>query len=793
MPYPAHLRRDASGRRVEQSVETHCRNCADYAALFAPDALKNLARLAGFIHDLGKNTDRSRAYQESIFEGNPMRRGSVNHTFAGARFMMERWHTDQPSIRNLTAEVIACAAAAHHGQFDCLSPQGADGFLHRLTDETIHYQQAKEHFLHYADLSALDRLYECAVQEVEAAVKRLQSLVSSADEMQFCLALLTRQVLSAVIEGDRRDTAEFMQGKSHPIPETTPQALWRSKLDAVEARIRQLPSDSSINAARTAISDRCRMAARAQAGVFRLHVPTGGGKTLTSLRYSLAVAAAGKNRIFFVIPLLSVLEQNAKVLRDYLGRDIEILEHHSNLVHERPAAGELDPNELLLENWQSPVVITTLVQLLNTLFAGSPTNIRRMNALNDSVIVIDEVQSVPRQMLSLFNLALNFLSGFCGATIVLCSATQPCLDKARHGVQYAGSPELVPYDPALWQVFRRTEIIDRRKPEGYTFEELSRFCVENAACHNSLLFVCNTKSEARALCHAVKDQWSGLLFHLSTGMCMAHRIRTLRQINRALEQHRPVICVSTQLIEAGVDISFGCVIRMLAGMESIVQSAGRCNRSGEFGALGPVYIVNLRGENLNRLKDIRQSQQAAESLLIRYERDPASFGHDLTSAAAVQVYYQTLYAEMKQDGQDYPLTALHTTIYDLLSMNQTSRSHCKTQGRYTLGQAFQTAGSAFRVFDDNQQDVLVPFSYGRELIAELCSDAAAYDLTYRKKLLLRAKRFTISLYQYELDKLREAGGIHAICDDSILVMDTAYYSDTFGFSPDGDQDILLEV
>ena len=793
MNYPAHIRRDDAGREIVQTVAAHNRQCAVYARAAAPPGLEQTAYLAGLLHDMGKYTEAFKQYIERKARGEEARRGSVNHTFAGARYALERWHTDAgQTFRNATSELLAFAIGAHHGQFDCISPDGADGFRHRLTTEGTGYEQARANFLQLCENEqTLDRLFDEAVKEVQAALDRLQPLGGNdPEERLFHLALLARHTLSAVIEGDRRDTAEFMRTADPAAYPEVPSACWADRLAALESRLAAFPNTESIDQVRKSISDRCRMAAGRGSGVFRLNVPTGGGKTLASLRYALAAAAEGKKRIFFVIPLLSVLEQNAKVIRDLLGDDRLILEHHSNVVQEK-SEEKLDYNELLLENWQAPMVITTLVQLLNTLLAGQSSCIRRMNALRDSVIVIDEVQSVPRRLLSEFNLALNYLASYCGASVVLCSATQPCLEKTAHRLRYAAEPELVPQEQSWQTVFRRTEIIDRSVPD-FTVEELAGFACEQAGKHGSLLLICNTRTQARALYAALQGRWKGLRFHLSNAMCMAHRMQTMTAIQKALDDHAPVICISTQLVEAGVDFSFGCVIRVLAGLDNIVQSAGRCNRSGDHGRLYPVYIVRLRGENLSHLKEIRECQQAAASVLLQYSRTPTAFANDLAGEAAVQSYYRALYAEMKQGAQDYPLPG-GQTLLDYLSVNQTGRGHCAVKNDYLFGQAFATAGQAFHVFDDNTTDVLTPFAGGAELIDSLGSPQASYDLPYRQALFQQTGRFSVSLYQYELDRLRESGGVYALCDGAVLALLPEFYSDQTGFSPDGDQNTFMEV
>lgn len=787
MSYFAHVRITDSGEQIEQSVQAHCRKCAEYAALSAPLELKQTAYLAGLLHDMGKFTQ---AFQEYLSAGNAALRGSVNHTFAGVRYVMEHWHKDN-EMKQLTAEVIAFAVGSHHGQFDCVSPDGTDGFLHRITKDGTNYCEAVENFLKLcASAEELDELFHASLCEIQVQFNKLNDFMQKRNDQQelcFLLAMLSRIILSSVIEGDRRDTAEFMGGEEMKLKQLEPKD-WLRLLETAESRIDALPAQTEINFARRKISLQCRAGAEKEHKIVRLSVPTGGGKTLATLRYSLAEAAVHKKkRIFFVIPLLSVLEQNAKDLKDYIKNDEFVLEHHSNIAREINSSEKLDLNELMLESWRAPVVITTLVQFLHTLFAGKSSCIRRMNALSESVIIIDEVQSVPRNMISEFNLALNFLTGFCGATVVLCSATQPCLEKTKHFIQYDQEADLIPYDADLWNLFKRTEITDRRIASGYSLEELSEFAAECAQKNGNLLLICNTKAQAREIYSLLRGKWSGKIFHLSTSMCMAHRVQTLDCIHEALNRQEPILCVATQLVEAGVDFSFKCVIRVSAGMDNIIQAAGRCNRSGESKKMCPVYIVNIRDERLERLRDIRQSQQAAESVLIRFQRQPEKFGNDLASEETIRAYYRDLYTDMAENSMDYPLPSYNSTMLEMLSFNRSARIRCGDSAcSRMLGQSFKTAGEEFKVFEDHTSDVIVPWGEkGAGLISELCSERAKHDLAYRKQLIQNAARFSISLYEYELKILQQKGGIHQCCEDSVIALRPEFYLEDIGFLSEG--------
>ena len=795
MDFIAHIANSEDGLGRRQTVEEHCRNCAKYAAASIPNRFRHCAYLAGLLHDMGKYTDRFQSYIAASAHGEDVRRGSVNHSFAAVRFIWERWHKDPGvSFANFTAELLAYAAGGHHGQFDGVSPEGTDGFYHRLTDESYDYRQAKENYLlHCAGLEELDRLFADAQEEIAAAVSGLQPYVSSsAENERFYYGLLARMLLSAVIEGDRRDTAEFKHGEEFDRCFHLEAPVWEDYLNFFEEKLAGMPGSSGLDFSRKQISVFCRQAADRPDGIYRLDVPTGGGKTLASLRYALAKTVKGKERIFFVIPLLSVLDQNAGVIRQNLADDRIVLEHHSNIVRDASPSDRLDENEFFMENFRSPVVITTLVQFLNTLFAGKPSCIRRMAALANSVIIIDEVQSVPRNMLSLFNLAINFLS-FCGASIVLCSATQPALHKADRPAIFAGNADIVPYDPQLWDQFRRTDI--RPVDTPMDIASLADFAVAQADIHQSVLLICNTKDQAREVYEAVKNRRADNVFHLSTFMCMSHRQKVMASVDEKLGKES-LICVSTQLVEAGVDMSFGCVIRLLAGLDNVVQAAGRCNRNRESEIPKPVYIVRLKGENLSHLRDIALAQEGMGKLLSWLMCQPE--GHrDLTAKATITAYYEAVYHEMGRGEQDYPLTGSGETLFNLLSANSGGNGKRRQGNTCLLTQAFKTAGDHFKVIEDNTVDVIVPYGDGKEIIAQLGSGKAAGEAFFCSQLLRKAGAFSISLYENKLKKLEEKGGLYPVNEQvfggAVLALRPEFYSPETGLNIEGDRNFFMEV
>lgn len=777
----------------EQTAEAHCRNTAEIAAkALLAIGLSKTAFLAGLLHDAGKFKNEFMAYLREAVSGENAMRGSVNHTFAGVRYLLEQWHNaaDEFGYSDVTAELLAYAVGGHHGLFDCIDPNRKSGFFHRQTKEGIGYGESVCNYLKYCTgKKILDDLFCEAVQEVTPVLERIARIpckdALADEETIFYIGLLARMILSAVIEGDRTDTAAFMSGTVFPEHPNDMRPIWGERLAFLEHKLSEFPHEKPIDRARRSISDTCASAAVNPGGIYRLNVPTGGGKTLSSLRFALAHGKRwNKSRVIFTSPLLSILDQNAEIIRAYVGDDSLILEFHSNMAEPDETPERLRELELLAENFNSPIVITTLVQLLNTCFSGKTGSIRRFYALCNSVIVIDEVQTVPSKLLTLFNLAINFLSEICGATVVLCSATQPCLENTFHSLNKK-PVDIVPWNAQLWSVFKRTEIQDAGTARLEEIPEVVQSTLEEC---RSLLVVCNTKAEAAFLFKAL-NHTQYLCFHLSAAMCMEHRRQTLHRLQEALDDHsasRPkVVCISTQVIEAGVDISFQQVIRFSAGMDSVVQSAGRCNRHAEQDTPAPVRVIRCADERLRFLDDITLGQTATNSLLEAFARRPQEFHCDLSSDEAINYYYHRLYREMDPGFQD-DMTPEHGSIYGLLSDNpKYADQNCSQVDKYFLRQAFQTAGQLFQVFDEDTTEILVPYGKGRTLREALLKELQGYSPKNWEAIgqwLREAKGYSISVYHHQWEQLQQLGAVTSLLDDSIHILSDGFYDEQTGFS-----------
>ena len=807
MIFPAHILLKEDNSSIVQTVEDHSRNTARIAAgHLRKIKLDKAAYLAGIVHDMGKYTLEFKTYLENAIAGKPVRKGSVVHTHGATRLIIENFHADKfASFEDMTAEIAAYAAGAHHGLYDCIDQDHQSGFRARLnSDDKMNYHEAeKEFFARCIESERLKELFEQAngqlipvydwikwmrEQRINMAPSEQKDKVEQLTtiEMFFYLGLVARLILSAVIDGDREDTANFMTENRRPDTPAASRSLWEQLLLRIEEKLAQLPVNTPIQQARAQISQQCKESAEKPGGIYRLNVPTGGGKTLSSLRYALTHAAKyDKSRIIFTAPLLTILEQNAAVMRDYLNDDDIILEHHSNVIQESHDSEEYDLHELMMERWNAPVIITTMVQLLNTLFSGKTSCIRRFHALSDCVLVIDEVQTVPPRMLTLFNLTMNFLAEVCGATIVLCSATQPCFENVTHPIT-GKLEQLIPYNPELWSVFQRTSISYTGKMH---LEKMPDFIAEKMRETDSMLVVCNTRKEAGFIYRQMKNSEIEC-FHLSAAMCIAHRKDTLSQVEQSIAANKrggkKVLCVATQLIEAGVDISFGCVVRIVAGMDNAVQAAGRCNRNGELSGLAPVYLITCTDENLSKLPEIQMAKKASEQLLGAFNKNPEEFDCNLASEQAISRYYNNLYGGMKKGAQDYTLPD-GSSLFDLLSVNEQYAREPELQ--FALKQAFKLAGEQFKVFEQDTTDIIVPYKDGATLIEKL-SSAGKQMLP---EILEKSKPFQISIYQFQKEQLEAQGGLIPLLDGAVLTLASAFYNLETGLTPEPGTTNYLEV
>ena len=774
MEFTAHISED---KLREQSVKEHCLAtaglCAEYCALF--DA-ENIGRLCGLLHDVGKLCVD---FDDYIREKNSMKRGSIDHSYAGAKYITELADREHSAAARLIARVII----SHHGIHDWVDDDGRDYFNMRIANDE-RYEEIKSNIHLIADEAEILALLDKAAKEYAEIKQKIKNIYQTMEEAAFYFGLLERMIESALMDADRSDTAAFMDNIEMPESKGD-KKLWEEMQKKLQNKLDGFSGQTdAISLQRRSISDRCAAFAKKDVHICRMIVPTGGGKTLSSLRFAIEYCIEhGMNKIVYTAPFMTILEQSSKEIRE-VSDDENFIEHHSNALAEKDDdVEEYKDYELHTERWDKPVIATTMVQLLNTFFLGKSSSVRRFHRLAKSVLIIDEVQSLPLKCVNIFDLALNFLAYICGTVVVLCTATQPATDDVKCPIIIDEEESMTGDHSKDFEVFKRTEIIPFKAPYGYSYEEAAEFCAEKFEQNNNLLVIVNTKSSALKLYKLIKENVGdgAVIMHLSTNMCPKHRREKIDQLRSLLNENKPVICVTTQLIEAGVDISFRCVVRSAAGLDNIVQAAGRCNRHGENAEKCPVYIVKLKEEKLGSLKDIKTAQDITQHM--------TEYGKytDLSSPQAVSDYFKKLY-DMENGNLSYSVLK-EETLLNLLALNKNwyeMLPNPKTCSKLE-SQAFKTAGALFKVIDENTQDVIVPYNDdAREIIRELESGECDIPKTLRK-----AQKYMVSVYNGTERKLYENHAIRTLPSGAV-VLDKSYYKDEFGVDLEGSEHELLE-
>ncbi len=800
--------------KLRQPLMEHLMAVSKLSGQFASKiGLKEAGEIIGLLHDFGK---ASKQFQNYLLSGtgviNPdadgyvdpeAMRGKIDHSTAGAQLIYEIL-LNKGAKEKIVAQVLALAISSHHsGLIDCLEPDGQNNFKRRMEKPNVdtHKSEASSNLQEIeAKLNGL-----LSPNVIDDIFKKLQSLRDKPEEPQNTLAfkagLLVRFLFSGLIDADRLDTADFEVPGNARIRNYGQYHPWATLIERLEKRLNQFESRNEVDQLRTQVSQACFDYANKQKGIYQLTVPTGGGKTLASLRFALLHAAHYKmERVFYIIPYTSIIDQNAEEIRKILEDkdasgnylDKVVLEHHSNLTPEEESRRQ----NLLAQNWDAPVVFTTQVQFLEALFGAGTRGARRMHQLANSVIILDEVQTIPINMVHMLNLALRFLVHACGATVVLCTATQPPLDKLDNPYRaLIINPEqrIIQNEKELFAKLKRVQVFDRRKVSGWSQKETAELAENQLHEKGSVLIVVNTKKSAKTLYQAIADKGiAGVhLYHLSTNMCPTHRLNVLNEIKEKLKPEKadPVICVSTQLIEAGVDIDFGVVIRYLAGLDSIAQSAGRCNRHGVHEGQGNVWIINPKDENIGKLKDISIGMEQALRVLENFDKSPASFENDRIGLKMMAAYY-TYYYYARKEEMNYKVgvssaVGQEDDLFNLLSINSLAVKAYQRVSQVPLDiflrQSFQTAAKAFHVIDMPTRSVVVQCGRnGSELVADLCS---APLLEKQYELLKKAQRFSVNMYPHEFEGLYKKGILHEVQPGTaIFYLEEQYYSDEFGWS-----------
>ena len=788
--YLAHIRRDGS---KEQSMEDHLLRVGN---LMKEDAarlgLSSLAYLIGVLHDLGKCTKEFADYLDWCRKnpGNYNEGKKVDHSTAGGQLLMRRYG-DRDVDGLLTVDIAALVIFSHHtGLMNYLGENGTSDFLRRMEKIDVPNVDLSYYYDTVISESKLDLLFEHAVHEFTVLNAKVTALdPERGEKYHFYWGMVHKLLLSMLVDADRLDSAEFELEK--PLTDEWDTAeIWADFSDKLEQKLTGFsiplePKAEKIARLRQKISDDCLESGDESPGIFRLCVPTGGGKTLASMRFALRHAQKyNKKRIVVVIPYTSIIDQNVKEIRDIFHMDEAILEHHSNVITEDDGEDteRMDFRRILTERWDVPVIFTTQVQFLNTLFAGGNSPLRRLHALEDSIIIFDEIQTLPIRCTYLFNAAMNFLKDLCRVTVLLCTATQPPLEQLDVPIEMRDNADLTSDLAEVFEGFQRVQIENICEDGGVSINEIAGEIVHSAEEIGDVLCIVNLTEQARNLYEKVSElaqisERDIHVVHLSTKMCPAHRKEVLRTVREELDtrQEYPeqrLICISTQLIEAGVDVSFPVVYRALAGFSSIAQAAGRCNRHGEM-ERGIVRLFTLENEDLSRLEDIRQGKKIASDMLYKTSAD------EILTPQAMEKYFRRFYKGRTARDMRFPMKDCNT-IFDLLSANEAGLQEAAENGAQPdlwFTHAFCDAGRAFAVIDSHTEPVLVPYAGGKELIVEF--NDMQFDKKKIGKKMNAAQQHMVNLFSYELQKLAQLGGIWQT-ESGVMALREEYYNEAFG-------------
>ena len=736
----------------------------------------------------------------------------VDHSTAGAQWVYRRLAAmGQKESGVLCGQMLGLCIASHHGAglIDCLDDEGNVVWQKRFNkdDSLTHLseclQNADESVLQQAEGLA-DKALLVQMLAPLKAVLMLPEAQAGHQIKEFYLGCFTRFLFSCLIDADRINSADFERENQKEIRRLPEKPDWQAAINKLEARLAQFERRYPIDEIRRQIADDCLQRAADAQGIYTLTVPTGGGKTLASLRHAVHHAQThGLERIIYIIPYTSIIDQNAEAVRDILG-DEWVLEHHSNLDPEK----QTWQNKLLSENWNKPIVFTTMVQFLDAWFGGGTRGARHIHPMANSVLIFDEIQTLPVKCVHLFCNALNWLVQFGGSSAVLCTATQPLLSacgvdefpeykralvKARGLLQLAPNAEIMGKNQALDKLFAdlsRVEIKFNEKAGGWSVDDAGAFLLTQFQTALSCLFIVNTKKWAKDLYQYCQQQNvpSEALFHLSTNQCAAHRKALFARMKQRLEKKLPVVCISTQLIEAGVDISMACVIRALGGLDSIAQAAGRCNRHGENAGKGWVWVLNLQEPSLAKvLPDIDAGQQQAERVLREFA------GQDILQPKAMRQYFEYYFYQrsdemayqINKNGSDSLLSWLSDNRYNQAASDRNGKLKNDVLRGHNLDpllmHSFKSAGRAFQVIDAPTRAVIVPYGEGKALIAKLCGE---YEPKAFYGYLNQAQRFSVNVFPNVWDKLLKEAAVQQIADTGIYYLHTSHYIDEYGLSVD---------
>lgn len=693
--YLAHLSRDGREQTVEEHLRGTAELCGKFAAKFGGE---RRGRLLGYAHDVGKCSE---AFQKRL-RGGP----KVDHATAGAI-----------ECAKVGENEMACCVVGHHG--------GLPDFGNPRTDYPGAPTCAGR--IRKACAGGIPPYHWNGKLPDPGRKPALTDLYS--------MSMWVRMLYSCLVDADFLDTEEFMADST---PRRGGYDSLPTLVERLDAHIKPwFPGNTELNQNRCAILTSCMEKSNLPRGVYSLTVPTGGGKTVSSLAFALKHAVRnGLDRVIYVIPYTSIIEQNAAVFRTILGEN-NVVEHHSgaSFDDDEETGTENCFQKMAAENWDAPVIVTTAVQFFESMYANRSSKCRKLHSISNSVIIFDEAQMIPTaHLLPCVGAMASLVSQF-RSTILLCTATQPVLgDLFRRFCPNQHITELCPQEEELFQSFRRVTYHNG----GVLSEEV---LAEKLRQRDQALCIVNTRRAAQSLYALLPEEGR---FHLSTLMYPAHRKQVLDTIRERLQNGLPCRVVSTSLIEAGVDVDFPAVWREIAGLDSVAQAAGRCNREGKKTASESV-VTYFQGEHAIPLRQRVNICAAQEAL--KGNKDPGD-----------------------PKTMDRYFSALRSLIGDNLDKSETIR---------TLREEmlpFETVAKGFHLIDQEAFTVYIPRDEGEKICRPLWEKRAGRE-DYR-----RAGQYSVSVYERQFHELYDAGDIQLLSSDSAILANLELYDPQMGLS-----------
>lgn len=680
--------------------------------------------LTGLWHDLGKFAPEWQTYLESKADPHTDElSGKVDHSTAGAQHAAKV---------HLLGHLLAYPIAGHHsGLLDAESNHACQKA--RLTKADL------------ADWSgAPQEILTCPLTALPAFLQR----------DRFSIGFFSRMIFSCLVDADFLATEAFMSPTLMKIRNRIPPYCLEKIVDLVNQRIDSFGEPSitdTVNLQRLQVVKDCRTRASDSPGLFTLTVPTGGGKTLSSLLFALLHAIRyGQKRIIFVVPFTSIIEQNAQVIREILeplqtDEFTPLIEHHSSLSPDR----ETEKSRLAAENWDAPVIITTAVQFYESLYAAKTSRSRKLHNIANSVVILDEAQTLPVDFLQPCLRVLSEITAHYHTTAVLCTATQPAIHHHAEDfpIGLEGCREIISDTASLFSSLKRVELTS-----------LGKLPDADLACrirkHDQALCIVNRRKHARDIFRLIGNSEEN--FHLSALMCPEHRSQILATVRTRLADRKPTRLISTQLIEAGVDVDFPVVYRSLAGLDSIAQAAGRCNRNGKL-SIGHTYI--FAAEDQKGEAYFRETAQIASQLI--------EIHADLLGEEAIHHYFDLYYYQQKRRWDS-------KNILDGFRLDGADKS-------LPFKFQFATVAKDFQLINDWQVPVIIPYDQkARDLIAQLRNPA----IPLHCNLLRALQRYTVQI----APKVRNENirSFDCLRDDQfhVLISTDLNYSQDFGITFD---------